>query len=628
MNKRLATPVSGCRFHPLAAGIAALLGLSLPPMALATNRLVTSCLDDAGAGTLRNVIAAPSTVSGDEIDLTQLTNCPNSKITLVTGGSHIPISQNNLTIKGPPGAALTIDGSQLDSSPYNYSNLLYHTGSGTLSVSHLTLTGGHEKHQKIAALGGCVYSKSNLSLAYVTISGCTNYSGYQTARGGAVYAGGNLTLNHSTIESSSASGAGARGGAVFAKGTLMLTSSTLSGNSAVGKSAAYGGGAYAIGAIVAQSSHVDGNDATSAFGNTVGGGIFAKGTLTLTQSSLDANSLDAHSDARGGGAYALGNITATYSQILDNAVVSSEGLARGGGFDAKGNLSLQVATLSGNSVSGSTFVYSSGGGARTAGAFQATYSTISDNVADGLGFGGGLTLTGMLNVIVASTISGNVSNTAFGGIDVFTAGAPSSSFVLRNSTLSGNHAAGNVGGLYTDSRTTAFYNSTIAFNTAAADPGVKIAASSAAVNVTLQSTLISNNTFGPSESDLVTVPGGFSITFNGGNLATPANNLVRVTSAPGLPSDTKGGYCPLLGPLRDNGGLTKTHALSSTSPAIAAGNNNSLFFFDQRGTAVVNGTLDYVRISGTPLLSDIGAYEVQDEIVFNAGFEGCPPMPF
>jgi len=629
MTKHCATAASGCRIHPLAAGIAALLGLSLAPAALATNRIVTSCLDDGSAGTLRNVITAPSTVSGDEIDLTQLTNCANSKITLATGGMHIPISQNNLTIKGPPNATLTIDGSQLDDSPYNYSNLLYHTGTGTLSVSHLTLTGGHEKHQKIDALGGCVYSKANIDLAYVTISNCTDFSEYNTARGGAVYAGGNLALNHSAIGSSSASGVGARGGGVFAKGTLTLASSTLSGNSADSGGDAFGGGAYAVGSVLAQFSHVDGNDAASTFGNASGGGIFAKSTLTLTQGSLNDNSLDAHSYARGGGAYAIGNIVAAYSQITGNTVTSTESAARGGGFDAKGNLSLQVATLSGNSVAGSSIVYSSGGGARTRGEFHSSYSTISGNIAYGLGFGGGLTLTGPLNVVVASTISGNTSHGGFGGIDVFTGGAPQSYFVLRNSTVSGNHASGGIGGLYTDTRTTAFYNSTIAFNTAAVDPGVKISASSAAVQVTLQSTLISNNTFGSSENDLTTVPGSFSVTFNGGNLATPANNFVRVTSATGLPTDTKDSYCPLLGPLRDNGGLTKTHALLSGSQAIDAGNNNSLFFFDQRGTAVVNGTLDYPRVSGALPKADIGAFEVQhDEIVFNAGFEGCPALPF
>ena len=48
-----------------------------------------------------------------------------------------------------------------------------------------------------------------------------------------------------------------------------------------------------------------------------------------------------------------------------------------------------------------------------------------------------------------------------------------------------------------------------------------------------------------------------------------------------------------------------------------AGNNSDCLSFDQRG-------LGYSRSSGAEE-GDIGAYEVQqDEIVFNANFEGCP----
>jgi hypothetical protein len=87
--------------------------------------------------------------------------------------------------------------------------------------------------------------------------------------------------------------------------------------------------------------------------------------------------------------------------------------------------------------------------------------------------------------------------------------------------------------------------------------------------------------------------------------------------------------CPLLGRLRDNGGLTMTPALLSGSPAIDTGNFVDAEAFDQRGGAGVNGMLDYYRISG-PIgepnpLPDIGAYEVQqDDVVFDAGFDGCP----
>ena len=73
------------------------------------------------------------------------------------------------------------------------------------------------------------------------------------------------------------------------------------------------------------------------------------------------------------------------------------------------------------------------------------------------------------------------------------------------------------------------------------------------------------------------------------------------------------GVCPLLGPLRDNGGPTKTHALLSKSPGIDEGDAGAALY-DQRG---------FWRVSG--LSADIGAYEIdQADVVFNSGFDGCP----
>ena len=55
---------------------------------------------------------------------------------------------------------------------------------------------------------------------------------------------------------------------------------------------------------------------------------------------------------------------------------------------------------------------------------------------------------------------------------------------------------------------------------------------------------------------------------------------------------------PKLGPLQDNGGPTKTHALLEGSPAIGAGDQEAAPDKDQRGVSRPQG-------NG----SDIGAYE-------------------
>jgi hypothetical protein len=75
---------------------------------------------------------------------------------------------------------------------------------------------------------------------------------------------------------------------------------------------------------------------------------------------------------------------------------------------------------------------------------------------------------------------------------------------------------------------------------------------------------------------------------------------------------------PMLQPLQDNGGLTKTHALNPTSPVIDAADPSSMEFHDQRGferpaDGDTNGSL----------VCDIGAFEhAALPPIFYDGFEG------
>lgn len=199
------------------------------------------------------------------------------------------------------------------------------------------------------------------------------------------------------------------------------------------------------------------------------------------------------------------------------------------------------------------------------------------------------------------------------------------------STVSGNSADLIGGGIAVNSASVKIYNSTIAFNSAAAAsgnsqayaPGIALNANKVAMNVVLSSNLLSNNTFGNSELDLSTANTALhAITFN----MAPANNFIRASFAAAsspLPGDTLSAACPLLGPLRDNGGPTLTHALLSGSVAIDHGNNSKDFGEDQRGLATDEVPLPYPRVSNG--VADIGAYEVNHaDIVFNSSLESCP----
>jgi len=622
MRETFLSGADGSRRLPLAACIASLFSLSAPSLATAANTWpVTSCADDGGPTTLRGVIAAVTTQSGDTVDLSGLTGlnaCAGSKITLATG--HVPdnilIIQNDLTIKGPVTPTLTIDATNLPHSEYVDSRVFYHSGNGKLTIQNLGVANGYVSHNSLPARGGCIYSKGDVELDNAYVSHCgvaiVESGPSERALGGGVFATGNLTLSKSTLSHNTASvnvgGTDARGAGAYVKGNLILDG---------------GGAAY--------------NSASTTSGNSAGGGAFVQGDLTLTGSSgkyiprFGHNSATSVSGtAKGGGAYVLGTLdTNGLNLVYYNSAVSTNGTTRGGGLYAKGSVTLHSSIVANNYATGHA---SYGGGANVAGDFSASYSSIKYNKSTGGtsdSLAGGLLLSGSNNTIAACTISGNAADGSYGAIDVFRDPGTGATFQLSNSTISGNTAGSAVGGLYSNSVNTRIYNSTIAFNTSVNfAPGVLVSASSASIAATLKSNVIAYNTYGASENDLYfRIQDPNTITVNGGNLAAAAKNLIGVTSVASseLPDDTLFGNCPRLGPLRDNGGPTFTHALLSGSPAIDNGNDSFGALYDQRGSAATNGDRNYTRFSGLTAIADIGAYEVQqNDIVFNTNFEGCP----
>jgi hypothetical protein len=150
---------------------------------------VANCDDDGGPGTLRSVIAGA--ISGAIVDLSALT-C--STISLANGAIAIPF--DSLDIVGPANR-ITLAANQ------SYRRLLQHTGSGTLSLSGLVLTGGWAGIGS-AAYGGCLYSSGSLDLDHVDVVFCKAVSGPGArAIGGGIFAAGNLQLRHSNVSGNS-----------------------------------------------------------------------------------------------------------------------------------------------------------------------------------------------------------------------------------------------------------------------------------------------------------------------------------------------------------------------------------------------------------------------------------------
>jgi hypothetical protein len=210
---------------------------------------------------------------------------------------------------------------------------------------------------------------------------------------------------------------------------------------------------------------------------------------------------------------------------VENSTISgnSSDYSGGGIFNYRyTTLTITNSTISGNSA------YYSGGGIFGYGTLTITNSTISGNSARG---GGGIRSYAILT-ISNSTISGN---SAIGGAGIFN----NYSATLENSTISGNSATVG-GGIFND------YSAAL----------------------TLRNSLISGNA--------ASAGGPEVYNYVGGSVIADDFNLFGVSGVAGVSGFSPGATdivpaVPLdkiIGPLKKNGGPTKTHALVKGSPAL------------------------------------------------------------
>jgi hypothetical protein len=336
-----------------------------------------------------------------------------------------------------------------------------------------------------------------------------------------------------------------------------------------------------------------------ASGSARGGCIFSAGTVILDGVRALYCKTRSESLAAGGAVYATTGLSVKGGSLISQNTGDggTNGDARGGGvFVKSGSLLVEYSTISENQLL-SINEFCSGGGIYAGGSATIKHATVSGNYS--CWFGGGILQTSQFQY-AANTLS------------------------IGDSTISGNVSRFYVGGIWADSGTVDVRNTTIVRNESGlgfaqqfrAGTGLNLVEKSPNTTVTIDSSIIADNFFGTTENDLEL--SSYGVGFNG------SHNLIGSSSDP-LPPDTVTGVCPRLGPLRDNGGLTPTHALLSGSAAIDAGQDN-LQAYEQRGRKFVNGKLDYSRVSGPA--ADIGAYEVQQgDAVFSAGFDGCVALP-
>lgn len=541
-------PLAACLMLALMSGgiqpVAA--GPAPSPVRPSATLPVTHCADDGSPGSLRTVIAGAG--EGDWIDLTQLA-C--AIITLHQGEIRTDLA--DLTLLGPGQAALTIDGN-------GAGRVFRHGGTGTLTLSNLTVSGGRTDEGQ----GGCVFSgggvdDGSVALVDATVTGCQALHPItEEARGGGVYARGSISLTRSTVSNSvaaaaeSGTGAGnARGGGLFAQsGPITLTDSIVSGNRAVtgdpaGTVWARGGGVYLfVGALTVERSVIEGNFAGCeeplACASANGGGLsFSGSQLAITASRIADNGVAATGRASGGGVYNYnrGSAQVRESTISGNTASSTTQQARGGGlFTYANNVTVSHSTISGNTAS-------------TGGGIFSDYNQLS---------------------VINCTLSGNTAVNG-GGLFLGNSGyyTRTSPMLVRNTTITANSSTGpgtSVGGVV-DTHTTggpSRFESTI---------------------------LAGNQALSPGNADLRASAGSI----------VGSANLIGAAADVGLPAGTLTGD-PLLGVLQDNGGSTFTHAVLPGSPAIDTGGNPANLDFDQRGSG-------FPRVFGSA--ADIGAFELQ-----------------
>ena len=321
-------------------------------------------------------------------------------------------------------------------------------------------------------------------------------------------------------------------------GTLTITGAgqniTLSGNN-ISQVQAFEVGGEAVVAV---------NSLTIAdFNGANNSAITNGGTLTVTNSTFSGNS----TDFEGGAIYNGGMLTVTNSTFSGNSTAGE--LEGGGAIFNEGTLTVTNSTFSGNSTG------HEGG---------AIYSS----------FYGPLTVTD-------STFSGNYATGEFGeGGAMFLAPYSGDTYVVMNSTFSGNTAsAGQGGGIYLLEGALTVADSTFAGNSASTGGGGAVynATYDSAI-LTLTNTILASSPTGGNCGAY----GSPEVTDGGGNLSDDA-------SCSFSPSSNNSVTTLDLGTLANNGGPTQTIALNSGSTAIGFDTANCPAT-DQRGVTRPSAT--------------------------------------
>ena len=396
----------------------------------------------------------------------------------------------------------------------------------------------------------------------------------------------NATIANGSTPTGSGAGLWKPTGGPWQAVTIRIFHSNFANNHAIATAQDDGGGGiYAVGA--SELSLVD----VMMSGNTGsnGGAIYSLGSkrVNLFDSELSANTATGTggNPGNGGNAGAIGIDGADrYVNLCRVRMLGNQSNAYGAGlfttvYDTTSFTRILDSTIQGNNSVGTSNAHT-GGVYLQGGPFSIRGSTFRDNQAAGYG---GLsifdhqtaTLIRASGDISNSTFVGNIARTGLGGaINLQGSGG----LILQNLTIANNVAQCDVcfaGGISNGN----------------------------GLAITMRNTVFLNNTGGNAYN-----PWAMLHPVSGSNnmqwpQTRPVSNQPETAVTPGALFANAN-----LGAIADNGGLTETMALTAASPAFNAGTASGALPTDQRGQPRWGAV-------------DIGAYELQADLIFASGFD-------
>ncbi|MGC4110828.1 MAG: choice-of-anchor Q domain-containing protein [Nocardioides sp.] len=458
-----------------------------------------------------------------------------------------------------------------------------------LTFSHATLAGNHAGGDSDFYGGGTVYSYGyeypvQITVDHSKVTGSNASAFYLVGYEGLVDA----TITHSTLSKNVSAfhngydGQGC-GGAVCAYGYyygsvhLDMEHNQVTGNGGVGDggSGAVTGYGYEYAMVAASFSHntfANNHAGAGGYGGALGFYTYSSDDSPISV-RLSANKFTGNRAGTQGSPGYGGAVSAYYAvSIADQGSTYSKNRAVGdgavGGAIADvgyyGTLKVSRSTFTGNSAGTNQASNSGYGGAV---ATSAENGTVLDQVTiagnKSASYGGGVYADdyGYQVRITASTISGNstgsAANDGYGG-GIYTEDAV---LTLQNATVTGNKANGTGygGGIYFAGSTVGLRYSTISGNYAKQGAGVY----SDYLGSILGTILSGNKTAKHgAEKDCGIASTSYKLVSYGGNVIGQGTCVVARQSSDKVAKNAH------LGKLKDNGGPTKTMAISKKSPAV------------------------------------------------------------